>query len=137
MDGLVRGLILSEIRQGDLGLEFHSRSIDHSLAHGSTELAKNIVAGVDYEGQVGSATFRAKDEVFALLGDHPVEQRNNYLHEVYVFALSLGVGTCNLVLWLLRDPVFPVGVLEARLLLLLILSIRSKVVYPREFECTN
>jgi len=37
-------------------------------------------------------------------------------------------------LWLLWDPVFSVGVLKAGLLLLLVMSIGSEVVDPREFE---
>jgi len=97
-------------------------------------LAEDIVARVNNKGQISLSTFRAKDEVITLLSDHPVEYREDSLHQVDVISLRFGVRTHKLVLRLLWDPVFPVGALEAGLLLLLVMGIGSEVVNPGEFE---
>jgi hypothetical protein len=137
LDCLVSSFILGEVGEWDFGLQLDSGAVDHSLTDGSAELAKYIVARVHYKGQISLSTFGAKDQVFTLLSDHPVKQRNDILHEGYVLSLPLSVRTGNLVFWLLGDPILSVGVLEARLLLLLVLGIGCEVVDPGEFECSD
>jgi hypothetical protein len=118
-------------------LEFNSRAVDHSLTDGSAELAKYVIACVHDKGQVSLSTFGAKDQIFTFLSYHPVKQRDNMLHEGDILSFSFGIRTSYLIFWLLWDPIFPVGLLETRLLLFLVLSVWCEVIYPREFECSD
>lgn len=59
------------------------------------------------------------------------------MHQVDVICLLLSGRTCHFILRLFRDPIFSVGVLESRCLLLLVLGIGGKVVNPGKFESSD
>jgi hypothetical protein len=59
------------------------------------------------------------------------------MHEGYVLGLSFNARAFNFVLRLLGNPIFSVRTLKARLMLLLVCSVRSKVINPGQFECLN
>lgn len=59
------------------------------------------------------------------------------MHQVYVICLLLSGRACYFILRLFGDPIFSVGVLKSRCLLLLVLGIWGEVVNPGKFESSD